>query len=46
MFIPNIVPLNPLGSVFSNINYFGTSTPLVSDVSPLSPIIPRVINYK
>jgi len=46
MFIPNIVPLNPLGSAFSNINFFGTSTPLVSDVSPLSPIIPRVINYK
>lgn len=51
LFIPSIVPLNPLGSAFSTItNFFGRApvynSGLVSDVSPLSPIIPSVINYK
>jgi hypothetical protein len=51
VFVPSIVPLNPLGSVFSNItNFFGRapvySSGLVSDVSPLSPIIPSVVRYK
>ena len=57
VFIPSIVPLNPLGSVFSNItNFFGRApvyssglglgSGLVSDVSPLSPIIPSVVRYK
>jgi hypothetical protein len=51
IFVPSIIPLNPLGSVFSNITSFFGSAPayssgLVSDVSPLSPIIPSVVRYK
>ena len=51
VFVPSIIPINPLGSVFSNITSFFGSAPayssgLVSDVSPLSPIIPSVVRYK